>query len=333
MILHKQLNFTKFVYNLKKISKRLVMIDTPHIPVLYREVLETFNDVDDGIFIDCTMGYGGHSSMILEQNPNVKLIGIDQDQTAIDFSTKRLEPFVDRVSIKKGRFSVVIDEILKEVDKSKIKGILADIGVSSLQLDQKDRGFSYESDNLDMRMDKQAPLTALHVVNEYSTKELETILFEYGELRNYKKIASEIVKNRPFTSAKELGDKLKQHLPKGKKIHPATLLMQAIRIEVNDELGELKNLLLAVEKASFEDTKVAIISFHSLEDRIVKQTYSRWAKSCICPPEAMRCECGNNHNLGKIISRKPIMAKDDELKQNPRSRSAKMRVFKMGCDE
>lgn len=309
------------------------MSDTPHIPVLYREVLEVFDNIEDGVFIDCTMGYGGHSSMILEQNPNVKLVGIDQDQTAIDFSTQRLKEFGDRVSIKKGRFSVVINDILKEVGVENVRGILADIGVSSLQLDQKERGFSYESDNLDMRMDKQAPLTASHVVNEYSQIELEKILLEYGELRNYKQIASQIVKKRPFTSAKELADKLKPFLPKGKKIHPATLLLQAIRIEVNDELGELKNLLSAIEKSGFKDTKVAIISFHSLEDRIVKQTFSKWAKSCICPPEAMRCECGNNHNLGKIVSRKPIMAKDDELKQNPRSRSAKMRVFKMGRDE
>ena len=305
------------------------MQDIPHIPVLYREVLEAFEDIDDGIIIDCTMGYGGHSSMILDANPNIKLIAIDQDQTAIDFSTQRLEKYGERVSIRKGRFSQVIKDILQEVDISEIKGVLADIGVSSLQLDQKDRGFSYESDNLDMRMDKDATLTAATVVNEYAQSELEHILLEYGELRNYKKIASEIIKNRPFTSAKELSDTLKSHMPHGKKIHPATLLMQAIRIEVNDELGELKSLLKSLEEARFVNARVAIISFHSLEDRIVKQTFTEWKKSCICPQDAMRCECGNNHSLGKIISKKPIMAKDDELKENVRSRSAKMRVFEM----
>ncbi len=306
------------------------MQDIPHIPVLYREVINVFEDIESGIVIDCTMGYGGHSSMILEANPNLKLIAIDQDQTAIDFSTQRLAKFTDRVSIRKGRFSNVIKEILLEVDPSEIKGILADIGVSSLQLDQKERGFSYESNNLDMRMDKDASLSAEDVVNTYTQDELETIILEYGELRNYKKIASEIVKHRPFTSAKELSDTLKPHMPRGKKIHPATLLMQAIRIEVNDELGELKSLLGSLKEAKLPNAKIAIISFHSLEDRIVKQTFSKWSKSCICPSEAFRCECGNDHQYGRIITRKPIMAKDDELKENARSRSAKMRVFETG---
>ena len=309
------------------------MNSIPHIPVLYREVIEAFENIESGIIIDCTMGYAGHSSMILEANPNIKLIAIDQDQTAIDFSTKRLEKYKDRVEIKKGRFSVVMQEIMKEYKKEDIKGVLADIGVSSLQLDQKDRGFSFESDNLDMRMDKGSALSADEVVNNYSTSELESILLEYGELRNYKKIASFIVSNRPFTSAKNLSDSIKPLMPHGKKIHPATLLMQAIRIEVNDELGELKSLLKTIEDSALLDARVAIISFHSLEDRIVKQAFIDWAKSCICPQEAMRCECGNNHSLGKIISRKPIMAKDDELKENPRSRSAKMRIFKMDNDE
>ena len=305
------------------------MQNIPHIPVLYTQVIDTFKDIESGIIIDCTMGYGGHSSMILESNPNIKLIAIDQDQTAIDFSSERLSLFGDRVSIRKGRFSSVIEDILNEVDAREIKGVLADIGVSSLQLDQKDRGFSYESDNLDMRMDKDAELTASTVVNEYSKKELERIVLEYGELRNYKKIASEIVAKRPFSSAKELSDALKPDMPRGKKIHPATLLMQAIRIEVNDELGELKSLLSSLEKAKLPDAKIAIISFHSLEDRIVKQAFSSWSKSCICPQEAMRCTCGNNHQLGKVLTKKPLMAKDDELKENVRSRSAKMRVFQM----
>jgi 16S rRNA (cytosine1402-N4)-methyltransferase len=303
--------------------------EIPHIPVLYREVIDAFKDIKSGIIIDCTMGYGGHSSMLLEANPDIKLIAIDQDQTAIDFSSKRLEKYGDSVSIRKGRFSVVIKDILKEVNAADIKGILADIGVSSLQLDQRERGFSYESENLDMRMDKDAPLSASNVVNEYSVKELEKIFLEYGELRNYKKIASEILKHRPFYSAKELSERLKSDMPRGKKIHPATLLMQAIRIEVNDELGELKRLLEALEEAKLPQAKIAIISFHSLEDRIVKKAFSKWSKSCICPPEAMRCICGNNHNLGKIITKKPIMAQKDELKENARSRSAKMRLFQM----
>jgi 16S rRNA (cytosine1402-N4)-methyltransferase len=307
--------------------------DIPHIPVLYREVVEIFKEIEDGIIIDCTMGYGGHSSMILEANPNIKLIGIDQDQTAIEFSRERLRKFEGRVEIRKGRFSQVVKEILQEYKPEQIKGILADIGVSSLQLDQKERGFSYESDTLDMRMDKEATLKAANVVNEYSQDALEVVLREYGELRNYKQIAAKIVQNRPFVSAKELAQKLKPFMPRGKKIHPATLLMQAIRIEVNDELGELRELLKSIEEADLLKTKVAIISFHSLEDRIVKQTFVRWAQSCICPKEAFRCECGNNHQLGKIATKKPIMAKEDELKENARSRSAKMRVFEMETKE
>jgi len=320
------------MYNLYlNIYRGLFLQNIPHIPVLYREVIESFKNIDEGIVIDCTMGYAGHSSMILEANPNIQLIAIDQDQTAIDFSTKRLEIYGERAKIKKGRFSSVIKEIIDEYGIDKIRGVLADIGVSSLQLDQKERGFSYESENLDMRMDKDAKLSALEVVNEYTTSELENILLEYGELRNYKKIASFIVQNRPFTSAKELGEKTKHLMPRGKKIHPATLLMQAIRIEVNDELGELKSLLESIEIARFHNATIAIISFHSLEDRIVKQTYTKWSKSCICPPEAMRCTCSRDNELGKIVTKKPITAQDDELKENPRSRSAKMRVFQMSC--
>ena len=290
------------------------MQDIPHIPVLYREVLEAFDDVESGIIVDCTMGYGGHSSLLLENKPNIKLIGIDQDQTAIDFSTKRLEPFKERIEIKKGRFS---------------KGILADIGVSSLQLDQKERGFSYESDNLDMRMDKDAHLSATEIINGYSVVDLERILRDYGEMRNFKQIASFIAANRPFHSAKELSDKLRHLLPHGKKIHPATLLMQAIRIEVNNELGELEALLEEIQKIGLVDTDVAIISFHSLEDRIVKQRFTAWAQNCICPAEAYRCTCSRDNAIGKAKFKKPLTAQNDELKKNPRSRSAKLRVFKI----
>jgi 16S rRNA (cytosine1402-N4)-methyltransferase len=275
------------------------------------------------------MGYGGHSSMLLEANPHIKIIGIDQDATAIAFSSKRLALFGERAKIKKGRFAQVLPQILANIDTSEIRGVLADIGVSSLQLDHKERGFSYESDTLDMRMDQEAALSAMDVVNGYSVSELERILYDYGELRNYKKIASEIVKKRPFYSAKELSDALKIHMPHGKKIHPATLLMQAIRIEVNDELGELKSLLKTLQNSKLPNATLAIISFHSLEDRIVKQAFSEFASSCICPSEAFRCVCGNNHSLGKVVTKKPITAADDELKANARSRSAKMRVFKM----
>jgi 16S rRNA (cytosine1402-N4)-methyltransferase len=299
--------------------------DIPHIPVLYKQVVDTFAPLQEGVIVDCTMGYGGHSSLLLENNPNIKLIGIDQDQTAIDFSTKRLAVYGDRVRIKKGRFSKVLEEVLQE--EPQVRGILADIGVSSLQLDQKERGFSYESDTLDMRMDPTQPLSADIVVNEYTQSELERIFFEYGELRNAKKLASFIVTHRPFHSAKALAHAIAPLMPKGKKIHPATLVFQAIRIEVNDELGELKRLLDVIEKSDIHQARVGIISFHSLEDRIVKQRFAKWAKRCICRSDAMMCTCGGDHNIGKIITKKPLTATQEELQKNPRSRSAKLRVF------
>lgn len=304
----------------------------PHKPVLYREVIETFKDIESGYIIDCTMGYAGHSSMILESNPNIKLIGIDQDETAINFSTKRLEPYKERVIIKKGRFSDVIKEIVNEVDPDDIHGILADIGVSSLQLDQADRGFSYNSDTLDMRMDKDAPLSAKNVLNDYTQSELERIFFDYGECKNGRRLADIVVKNRPFHSAKEFSEAIKPAMYQGGKIHFATLPFQAIRIEVNDELGELKRLLEAIKESKISHAKVAIISFHSLEDRIVKQEFTQWAKKCICDVDAMRCTCGKNNQIGKILVKKPIMAQADELKENPRSRSSKMRVFYLDRD-
>nr|WP_275855877.1 16S rRNA (cytosine(1402)-N(4))-methyltransferase RsmH [Sulfurimonas sp. MAG313] len=304
------------------------MHNIPHVPVLYREVQEIFEHIEEGTIVDCTMGYAGHSTLILQSNTNIHLIGIDQDQTAIDFSTQRLEPFKDRVQIRKGRFSKMSLEVFEE--ENNIRGLLADIGVSSLQLDEKDRGFSFDSDNLDMRMDPLSELTAQTVVNTYSQKDLERILSEYGEVRNYKHIASEIISNRPFSSAKELSQCIRPFAPRGKKIHPSTLVFQAIRIEVNNELGELEGLLDSIEKSGLTQARIAIISFHSLEDRIVKQRFKKWSKSCICDDHAMRCTCGNDHSLGKMLSRKPYEAKNDEVKENIRSRSAKMRVFDLG---
>ena len=315
------------LYNYNKTIGKKLLNNSPHIPVLYKEVVKSFKDIEDGVVVDCTMGYGGHSALLLENLKEKKLIGIDQDKTAIEFSTNRLKPFKDRVEIRKGRFSEVLKEILDE--GIEVKGILADIGVSSLQLDKKERGFSYESQTLDMRMDDSRDFSASDVVNSYSQNELERVLRDYGELRNYKKLASFIVANRPFYSAKELSEAIKHLMPKGKKIHPSTLLFQAIRIEVNDELGELNRLLDVIENSNLKDTTVGIISFHSLEDRIVKQRFSKWAKKCICPSDAFRCECGNDNNIGKIITKKPITASQEELKQNPRSRSAKLRVFKI----
>ena len=295
----------------------------PHIPVLYNETLETFQNINDGFIIDCTTGFAGHSYGLISQNENIKLICNDQDEEALSFSKNRLKDFENRIIFNKGNFESVI-ETFKDYP---IKGILADIGVSSLQLDKLQRGFSFDSDNLDMRMDQNNPLDASTVVNSYSQIELERIFKDYGEVREYKKLASLIVKNRPFLSAKELSSFISKNFSKG-NINPSTLPFQAIRIEVNNELGVLENLFESLQKAPLKDCIVAIISFHSLEDRIVKNYFKKWSKSCICPNDVFRCECGNNHSLGKIITKKPITPTNKEIKQNPRSRSSKMRVFK-----
>ncbi len=298
-------------------------MDIPHIPVLYKETLQAFEDINSGYIIDCTTGFGGHSNGILEQNDNIKLICNDQDDEALTFSKKRLQEYSSRITFNKGNFETVLDTF-KDFD---VKGVLADIGVSSLQLDKQERGFGFESEILDMRMNQENPLDASIVVNTYSQNDLERVFKEYGEVREYKKLASIIVNNRPFSSAKELSEFISKNMSKG-KIHPATLPFQGIRIEVNDELGVLERLFDSLEKAKLKDCVVAIISFHSLEDRIVKNYFKKWTKSCICPKEVFRCECGNNHSLGKIITKKPIIPTKEEIKVNPRSRSSKLRIFK-----
>ena len=295
----------------------------PHIPVLFNEVIDTFKELEDGYIIDCTLGYGGHSLGILESNPNIKLICNDQDDEALAFSKNRLEKYQDRVTFNKGNFKDVIN---KFKDKN-IVGVLADIGVSSLQLDKNERGFGFTSETLDMRMDQKQELSAATIVNEYSQKELEDIFRNLGEVKEYKKVASLIVQNRPFYSSKELAQFLSKNMYKG-KIHPATLPFQGIRIAVNNELGVLEELFQQIEDANFTNTTVAIISFHSLEDRIVKTIFKKWSLKCICPPHIERCECGNNNQKGKVLTRKPIIPTTSEIKQNPRSRSSKMRIFK-----
>jgi len=305
-------------------------MNTPHIPVLLQEVLLGFKNIKSGYFVDCTLGYAGHSTAILERYEHLKHIGIDRDDEALAFSKDRLSIFKEKSKLYKGTFSTVFP-ILQE---SPIVGVLADFGVSSLQLDKMERGFSFASDNLDMRMDSTAELSAYEVVNEYDQEKLEYILNHYGEVRSYKRVASAIIEARSqksIESAKELSDIICSVVPKGGKIHPATLSFQGIRIEVNAELYEIEALLDALEERAknreLEDTIVSLITFHSLEDRLVKNRYKRWATACICDANAMRCTCGKNNALGKMLVRKPITATKEELKVNARSRSAKLRTF------
>ncbi len=299
----------------------------PHIPVLIDEVKEVFKDIKDGYIVDCTVGYGGHSEALLEQNQDIRLICCDQDIIAINFSKKRLKRYGDRVIFENDKFS----NIIGKYSNYPIRGILADIGVSSLQLDDESRGFGFGSEVLDMRMDRNNPLSAYEIVNEYSQEKLEDILRDYGEVRDFKRAAKMICKARELgdiKSSKQLAGIFKKFSSK-KGINPATLVFQAIRIEVNDELGELAKLFDAIENADLSNCLIAIVSFHSLEDRIVKRVFKEFARSCICPVGVMKCECGNNHSLGKILTKKPITPSTEEIKKNPRSRSSKMRVFKI----
>lgn len=302
----------------------------PHIPVLLEEVLDGFSNIKEGYFVDCTLGYAGHSEAMLKHYEQIQHIGIDRDDEALAFSKARLEPFTSRSKLYKGTFATTLP-ILEE---SPITGVLADFGVSSLQLDKMDRGFSFESETLDMRMDSKAELSAYTVVNEYAQDKLEYILNHYGEVRSYKKVAAAIVQARsqkPIESGKELAQIVCSVIPRGGKIHPATLSFQGIRIEVNNELGEIEGLLDVLESkfktGELNGTIVSLITFHSLEDRLVKNRYKTWATKCICDPQAMRCTCNKDNDLGKMLVRKPITATKNELKVNARSRSAKLRTF------
>ena len=307
-------------------------MQTPHVPVLLDEVLESFSTVDEGYFVDCTLGYAGHSSEILAKYAHLKHVGIDRDDEALAFSKERLEPFSERSTLYKGTFANVVPTL----SETPVMALLADFGVSSLQLDKKSRGFSFTSETLDMRMDASAHLSAYEVVNEYSKDKLEYIFDSYGEVRSYRKLAAAVVEARiiaPIKSAKELSEIAKTVIPQGGKIHPATLMFQAIRIEVNNELGEIEGLLDAIEEKHYKEEVVSLITFHSLEDRLVKNRFKKWASACICDPQAMRCTCGKNNALGKALSRKPITASKEELKVNPRSRSAKLRSFRFKYDK
>ncbi len=304
---------------------------SPHIPVLLDEVLESFQGVGKGYVVDCTLGYAGHSSAILESYPELLHIGIDRDDEALAYSQERLKPFGSRSRLYKGTFA----EIFPRLEESPIVAVLADFGVSSLQLDKSERGFSFDSESLDMRMDAKAELSAYDVVNGYTQERLEYIFETYGEVKQYKRLAAAILERRakaPIKSAKALSSLAMDILPSGGKIHPATLMFQAIRIEVNNELGEIEGLLDALEAKHTKGQVVSLISFHSLEDRLVKNRFKKWATACICDAQAMRCTCGKNHAIGKALSSRPVTASKEEIRNNPRSRSAKLRSFRFTTD-
>lgn len=298
----------------------------PHKPVLLNEVLSLFKNVNKGDFLDCTLGYAGHSEAMLKQHLNLNLIACDQDQIALEFSKKRLMPFEKRINLYHCNFS----EILDKIKTQNLRAILADIGVSSLQLDQNERGFSIHSDFLDMRMNQKQSLSAYEVINTYTQEQLAYIFKEYGELNDSWFLAEKICKARSkknISSAKELCEIIGMQKISGRKVLKNTLIFQALRIEVNNELGVLKQFLEKLENLKFKDCLVAFISFHSLEDRMVKKFFKMWSKGCICDERAMKCECGGNHSLGHIVTKKAIIPSKEEISLNSRAACAKMRAF------
>ena len=304
-----------------------------HIPVLLHQTIENLDIIEDGIYLDGTLGGAGHSSAILENlGKNGRLIGLDQDAEAIEAATAKIgeDP---RVTIAKSNF-VRMKEVLQGLGIDEVDGILLDIGVSSHQFDDKERGFSYHEDApLDMRMDKSQSLTAAVIVNTYPEDKLREIIFNYGEERYASAIAKNIVKareNGEINTTLELVDIIRASMPereKNKKGHPARKTFQALRIECNHELDVLQSVLDDAIGLLKKDGKLCVITFHSLEDRIVKRAFVKAENPCICPPDFPVCTCGRKP-LGKADPHKPVTAGDEELQENPRARSAKLRVFR-----
>lgn len=305
--------------------------DYGHVPVLLKECLDALAIKPDGVYVDGTLGRAGHSLEIVKRLTTGRLIGIDRDETAIAAAQERLADYMDRVTLVHSNFDRIGD-ILAELHIDGADGMLFDLGVSSPQLDDAERGFSYMHDApLDMRMDRTAYLTAREVVNGWSYEELRRILFEYGEERYAPAIARRIVQQReqkPIETTLELVDVIKSAMPPQalrEKQHPAKRSFQAIRIAVNGELDALPPMLEAATAHLNRGGRLAVISFHSLEDRIIKKTLQELATGCTCPPEFPVCVCGKKPKL-KLVSRKPIEADEAELERNPRARSAKLRV-------
>ena len=307
------------------------MSEFHHVSVLLQECLDGLNIRPDGIYVDGTLGGAGHSSQIAARLTTGRLIGIDRDPVALKAAGERLKPFGDRVTLVHSNFCE-IQSVLRDLGISGVDGILMDLGVSSPQLDDAERGFSYMADApLDMRMNGEDSLSAKDVVNTWSYEELRRILYDYGEERYAPQIASAICRRResaPIETTMELVDIIRSAMPPAalrEKQHPAKRSFQAIRIAVNDELGSVEKVMVDAIPCLNPGGRLAVITFHSLEDRIVKNGMANAAKGFTCPPNFPVCVCGNKPKV-KLISRKPIVASNQELEENPRSRSAKLRV-------
>ena len=308
-------------------------MEVKHKSVLLYETVDELNIKPDGIYVDGTLGGGGHSYEIAGRlSEGGRLIGIDQDEDAIKAAGKRLEPYMDRVTIVRNNYCNM-DKVLDELGIDKVDGIMLDLGVSSYQLDAADRGFTYNVDTaLDMRMDQRQEITAKDIVNEYSEFDLYRIIRDYGEDRFAKNIAKHIVaarQEKPIETTFELNDIIKAAIPMKVRAtggHPSKRTYQAIRIELNKELEVLENSIDMMIDRLKPEGRLCIITFHSLEDRIVKIRFKNNENPCICPPSFPACVCGKVPK-GRVITRKPIVPTDEEINENSRSKSSKLRVF------
>lgn len=307
------------------------MTQFAHVPVMPGEVIEGLNIKENGIYLDCTLGGGGHSELILKKLTTGRLIAIDKDEEALAFAKSRLSGYGDKVTFVHSDFKRA-DEVLDDLNIDRIDGVLMDLGVSSYQLDAAERGFSYRFDApLDMRMDKTQFLTAFNVVNEYNELDIADILFRYGEERYARKIAANIIRYRQQQSIRTTGQLAeiveKSYPPKErfKGGNPCKRTFQAIRIEVNGELRELDEIIGKLAERLNKGGRICVITFHSLEDRIVKREFQYLEAKCICPPKQPVCTC-NKVQTVKIITKKPLTASEEELAVNPRAQSAKLRV-------
>jgi len=309
--------------------------ESQHVTVLLRETVAPLLANTGNVYIDCTLGGGGHTAPLLRQRPDARVIAIDRDQDMLDKASTRFreEIAAGRLTLLHGNYGN-LRELLSSVGITKVDGILVDAGVSSLQIDQPERGFSFmKSGPLDMRMDRSQTLTAYEMVNEWPRQDLEKVFFEYGEERFSRKIASRIVEAReksPLTDTLALANIVEDCLPRAhgprKGVHPATRIFQAIRIAVNGELEGLRQLLAEVPEILNPGGVFSAISFHSLEDRLVKERLRYLSNACVCPLMVITCpRC--NHPPGLLLQKKPILPTEEELAENPRSRSAKLRVF------
>lgn len=297
-----------------------------HVPVLYAEVIAGLRVTAGGCYIDCTVGAGGHAEGILQASaPNGQLLGLDADPRALEISKSTLAPFKDRATLAHSNYVYVADKA-RALGFAPADGVLFDLGISSIELACPERGFSFQLEGpLDMRFDPSSPSTAADLVNGLSERDLADLIYRYGEEPASRIIARAIIAARPLHTTTELANVILGAIRRRGKIHPATRTFQALRIAVNDELGSLERGLTAALSILKSEGRLAVISFHSLEDRLVKSFFAQEARDCICPPEAMICTCEHSATLD-VLTRKPIRPDDDEITRNPRSRSAKLRI-------